>query len=175
MLRLSSSSSAREAQRADAVTVTPPVTLFGSSWGSPLQSVSVLRARAARFGCSLRDLTEVDAATAVVGAEVWMAAVGAVSLDSPARSGPAAVHALAAVLRRASGSSSTGNVDAIAADASDEHLIVAAQCVRWLETCNVDPAQVLCSAAYDLSAGGNDQRISSGVAALSATAECLQL
>lgn len=110
----------------------------------------------------------------MIGAEAWMAAVGA-ALDSPARSGPAAVKALAAVLERAAGAGTSGTAVAIAADASDSHLVVAAQCLEWLETCDVDVVTVLRLAAYDLSAGASDARLASVVAALSATAECLHL
>lgn len=150
-------------------------TKYGADWGNPRQAANVLRARATRFGLVVGDVSDVDAAAAALGAEAWMRAVGADSLDVPGRHGDSATRALAAILQRAAGCGDLGPVDTVAADADDSHLAAAADWVRQLELWGTPVTGVYLRVAYDLAAGGDDPRLASMAAALSAVAEAVEL
>lgn len=82
------------------------LTRYGEPRLPLIRAAAPLRARAAAAGLTLVAVDEVTLTAAVLGAELWCVALGTTDLARPARHGPGALAALAAVVRRAAGSGS---------------------------------------------------------------------
>ena len=136
------------------------VTAFGSLRHNPTSAAALLRARAAAAGASLKDAEKVDLVASTIGAECWMFAVNASSLNQPVRHGVSAVAALAAILARAAGSAEVQECPPLdAAELDTRKIQQVEQLVIWVN--NMVPGsvhEVFRRAAADLSAGMQDSR-----------------
>jgi hypothetical protein len=137
--------------------------------------VAVLRARAQRFGDSrLTEVSEVDAAAAVIGADMWMLAVGATSLDTPARYGTSAVLALSASLSRAAGWAKAPQAALAPQGWPTDNMLAAAETYEeWVASSDLPLVQVFASAVADLERGAADPRLARAAQALRPFAETL--
>jgi hypothetical protein len=151
------------------------VTRFGAPWSAPRTAVAVLRARAQRFGDSrLTGVSEIDAAAAVVGVDMWMLAVGATSLDNPARYGTSAVLALSALLARAAGwAKSPTQTLAPQGWPTDSMLSAAEDYEEWVASVDLPLTQVFARSVADLERGAADPRLARAAQALRPFAETL--
>jgi hypothetical protein len=144
-------------------------TKFGAPWRPPRAAANVLRARASRFGLTLcRSLDDIESLTAAIGADLWMTALDARTLDNPSRYGTPAVVSLSAVLSRAAGTPRP-HLDAPSDSllwAPDE---VVLRCDLYLDVLygmNIDTEQVLSRVSSDLSYGSSDHRLATASAAV---------
>lgn len=89
----------------------PGCTFLGGWWGDPMSAATPLRSRASELG-ERPDATvsPLDLCAAVVGSEMWCAALGTSNLMRASSFGVDAVSALSAILARASGSPAEINV-----------------------------------------------------------------
>lgn len=151
------------------------VTRFGAPWSTPRVAAAVLRARAQRFGDSrLTGVSDIDAAASVIGVDMWMLAVGATSLDTPARYGTSAVLALSALLARAAGWAKSP-MSALSPQGwpTDAMLTAAEDYEEWVASVDLPLAQVFASAVADLERGAADPRLARAAQALRPFAEIL--
>lgn len=128
----------------------------------------MLRARASRYsGMALSEVSDMDAAAAVIGVDMWMLAVGARTLDNPARFGTPAVMALSASLARAAGwPRKIPSAPLSPSWPTDEQLVAADQYEVWLAETNLPVGLVLSLSLSDLSHGATDPRLAAAVEAL---------
>jgi hypothetical protein len=144
------------------------ITKFGAPWRPPRAASNVLRARASRFGLTLcGPLDDVEALASAVGADLWMTALSARTLDNPSRYGTPGVIALSAVLSRASGTPRP-----LIQAPSDSLLWAPDDVVLRLDTyldviysLNMSPESVLTKVSSDLSYGSSDHRLATAATA----------
>lgn len=140
-------------------------TRYGAHAGDLRAAVAVLRARAARY-MPLNDVSDIDAAAAVVGADLWCRIAAVSSLDAAATMGVTGRRVLARLLCRAAGKATSTRADVDAArtvvegDYSQDTAQAIADAVtlaRRYVTVDEIPA-VLDAVGQDLSCAGPDVR-----------------
>jgi hypothetical protein len=151
-------------------------TRFGAPWNPLSQCVTVLRARTSRFGVVLRPAgTDLVAdAACVVAIEAWMAAVGANSLEQPARYGNHAVLALSRSLALlGDGVRPDLELDVTArpeATPDAATFALAEYLAGWVESWGLDVAEVMGLAAGAIGVPGGPHRLMAMASVLCATA-----
>lgn len=145
------------------------VTKFGAPWRPPRAAANVLRARASRFGLTLcKSLDDTESIVSAIGADLWMTALSARTLDNPSRYGTPAVVALSAVLSRSAGTPRP--MLQVPSDsllwAPDEVVI---QCDVYLDviySLNMSPEDILTRVSSDLTYGASDHRLATAATAV---------
>lgn len=154
-------------------TTAADTTRFGASWVPLERSAAVLRARTSRHGVNAPvGASPVCLAASVVAVEVWMAALGAASLETPTRFGPDAIQALAASLALLTADTPGAAQELSSTPTAPDELFmvvedVAARVRRW--GLRVD--EVLAMAAQALSAGAGNRRLAAAAGVLMAAAD----
>jgi len=153
----------RSTRPATAAVTVPTQTLYGTSMSSA-QAVTVLRAHASRLGAPVGPIDSTDAAAAMIGADVWMFALGARWFDQAASFGPVSVGSLAAVLARAAGESVSALPD-LGGETANESMFpgLGVFLASWTNAAdaNGNSRDILRRAADDLMwGGGGDDRLS---------------
>lgn len=138
-------------------------TRFGSQLSGVRQAAGVLRAMAVRHNLVVQEADAVDLAAAVVGADAWMFATGAESLEQPGRFGRRATSVLTRVLLRASGVAPPGRQGPLVEMSCDDEavLVQVDEYRRWAwHLVGEHAPEVLLAAAEDLAGeepdGGSD-------------------
>lgn len=153
--------------RAEPVSMNVPATRFGAPWFPPRAAAAVLRARSLRY--SIANLTEVsdeNAAASVIGADMWMLATRANTLDNPMRYGTPAVLALTASLARSAGWPRQAPASMLStAWPTDEMLIAAESYEQWLIELDLPVGLVFSLAIEDLEHGSSDTRLAQAIQA----------
>lgn len=148
-------------------------TTYGSAWDLS-SGLSVLRARASRFGATLTPASKMDResiAAVMIGVDAWMFALAAVDLEGPARHGTHAVAALARLLTRAAGHSMTDEAPDTDVPVPDAVSSRAEAYSQWIIQVGLSVDAVLSRTASDIAFGAENQRLAEMAAALQAVAE----
>lgn len=144
------------------------MTLFGSVWIPLSVSCGPLRAMASRHGVSLSVVSDVDAASAVLSADVWMRVTGSARISDSYRYGRSAAAVLSSVLLRAAGSPAAPQQGVVQVDG-----VKLPSDLRGLESYlavikTLSPAglsrQVVLRSALDLQSGGAEEPVGMALA-----------
>lgn len=151
-------------------------TRIGAPADDPVRGVAELRALATRHGIELTQVSEIDAVSAVVAAELWCSGTGLAALSESALASPAALTALARILLRAAGSpgsSRTGpTMDSQALLAAgnaldDAQLRHVEFWAEWLEENSENPSEAARRIGADLMSGTHPGLVGMATAVLS--------
>lgn len=147
------------------------VTSFGSLWLPANRAVSALRAHALRHGAELRPAPLPVTAPAVIAADLWMRALGADTLTTPARFGSPAVAALSAILARAAGHPEHQPAQVAPATCPEGWLVAVELYREWTQRIGVATSYTLKTAAADLAHGAADPTLAAASALLVTASE----